>query len=56
MDLDPRKEFHGVWQIMEVIARERRYLETPFALSGRGEVKFTRELSAEPLLESPDHQ
>jgi N-acetylglucosaminyl-diphospho-decaprenol L-rhamnosyltransferase len=40
MDLDPRKEFHGVWQIMEVISRERRYLETPFALSGRGEVRF----------------
>jgi N-acetylglucosaminyl-diphospho-decaprenol L-rhamnosyltransferase len=40
MDLDPRKEFHGVWKIMEVIARERRYLETPFQLSGRGEIKF----------------
>jgi N-acetylglucosaminyl-diphospho-decaprenol L-rhamnosyltransferase len=39
-DYDPRKDFHGVWRIMERIARERRYLETPFQLSGRGVVRF----------------
>jgi N-acetylglucosaminyl-diphospho-decaprenol L-rhamnosyltransferase len=48
IDLDPRKEYRQAWIAMERIARERRYLETPFQLSGRGEVKFERKPNASP--------
>jgi N-acetylglucosaminyl-diphospho-decaprenol L-rhamnosyltransferase len=39
-DLDPRAAYRPVWRKLERIAREKRYLESPFALSGRGVVRF----------------
>jgi N-acetylglucosaminyl-diphospho-decaprenol L-rhamnosyltransferase len=40
IDYDPRKKYRQAWIAMEKIVRERCYLETPFQLSGRGQVKF----------------
>ncbi len=40
MDFDPRKKYRPAWRTMEKIIREKRYLETPFQLSGRGVVQF----------------
>jgi N-acetylglucosaminyl-diphospho-decaprenol L-rhamnosyltransferase len=39
-DFDPRAAYRPAWLELERIAREKRYLESPFALSGRGEVEF----------------
>jgi N-acetylglucosaminyl-diphospho-decaprenol L-rhamnosyltransferase len=39
-DFDPRAAYRPAWRELERIAREKRYLESPFALSKRGEVRF----------------
>ncbi len=38
--LDPRPSHAAVWRKLGAIARERRYLESPFPLSGRGVPRF----------------
>ncbi len=40
IDFEPRKHYREAWRTMERIVREKRYLETPFQLSGRSVVQF----------------
>jgi GT2 family glycosyltransferase len=38
--IDPRADFKPAWARIESLAKQKDYLDTPFPLSGRGEVKF----------------
>ncbi len=46
-DFDPRAAYRPAWLELERLARERCYLESPFTLSKRGEVRF------EPMADRP---
>jgi GT2 family glycosyltransferase len=41
--IDPRVEFKPAWARIEALAKQKNYLDTPFRLSGRGEVKFAHQ-------------
>jgi GT2 family glycosyltransferase len=39
-DLDPRINYRPAWTTVHSITKRRAYLESPFPLSGRGEIRF----------------